>query len=172
LRQHGYTHDLQSDTDPRKPERRLTPQRKKKLSYRRDSRSIPIGKGASRRLRQLWPKLRRRQLRRRMKAFLRREANTLFRDVSDQTLRSIQADDTPSFDKQLPLEEALEEKRRRRVDGEKTTRLHQPQPPRPKPKPSFTRFRRRNRFGRRGSNDDIPDWLREANETDKSTSQD
>jgi hypothetical protein len=107
------------DTHPTKPTRRLTPQQKKQLSYARDHHSMSTGKGASRRVQSMFPKLRRRQYRQRLKAFLRREVQTLFRDVSDQSLRSIRPESTPEFSRSVRLDQALQEKRKRRMEQQK-----------------------------------------------------
>lgn len=175
LQRHQFVYDDQRDTRPKPFERRMTPQQKKQLSYERDSRSIPTGKGASRRVRKLMPKLRRRQVRRKMKAFLRRELTSMFRDVNDQSFRSIKGDEVPDYDKQMSLEDALREKERRREAGEKTTRKPQPKVETPR----FSRFGNRrfgnterrqrsgpSRFGKPHSNtsdsdSDLPDWLRD-----------
>lgn len=98
--------------------RRLTPQEKKRLSYLHDHHSMSTGTGASRRVQQIFPKLRRRQYRRRAKAYLRRETRNLFRDITDQSFRSIRAEGVPTFSRSVPLDEALEEKRRRRQSQE------------------------------------------------------
>jgi hypothetical protein len=148
----GFTHDtFDEEAIPPKISRRLTPQQKKRLSYERDTRTVPTGQGASRRVKQLIPKLRRRQLRHRLKAYLQRELNTIFRDISDQSLRSIHAEEMPHYEEELPLHDALEEKKRRKREGKKTTRAYQPPPP-----------RHERRFKSRSDehDTDLPDWLR------------
>ena len=174
MRIHQFIYDDQRDTRPKPFERRMTPQQKKQLSYERDSRAVPTGKGASRRVQKLMPKLRRRQVRRKMKAFLRRELTSMFRDVNDQSFRSIKSDDVPDFEKKMSLEEALKEKERRRESGEKTTRKPQPNVDTPSLSRFGNRFRRSerldqpgtSRFGnttrRPATNDsDLPDCLRD-----------
>lgn len=149
LRRENFQHDTRHELEPRPGQHRLSPQRKKQLSYRRDARTLPNGRGASRRTKSLLPKLRRRQLRRRMKAYLQRQLKTIFREVSDQSLRSIRADDLPQFGETVALKDALQEKKRRRSKNEKSTR---PYTPDAEDKPRRRRKRRRD--------NDLPDWLR------------
>lgn len=144
----GQSFTLQERPARQTPEPRLTPREKKSLSYERDTRTVGIGRGASRRTRSQLPKIRRRQLRRRMKEYLREQLNTLYRDITDQSFRSFRAEDVPDFGEEMPLKEAIEEKRKRKKEGKKTTHSHRPFP--------------QNRFGRRQGNDqDLPDWLRD-----------
>jgi hypothetical protein len=127
-------------------ERRLTPREKKRLSYERDTRTVGTGQGASRRTKSQLPKIRRRQLRRRMKEYLREQLSTLHRDITDQSFRSFRAEDTPEFGEEMPLKDALDEKQKRKKDGKKTTHSRQSFP--------------QNRFGHQRG-DDLPDWLRD-----------
>lgn len=176
LKAHQFVYDDKRDTQPKQLERRMTPQQKKQLSYERDSRAVSTGKGASRRVRRLMPRLRRRQVRRRMKIFLRRELKSIFQDVTDQSFRSIKAVELPDYEKKMPLEDALREKERRRESGEKTTRKPQPKIEKPqrgrfggrlggRERPSSSsgtsRFGRTSRSSSSSSDSDLPDWLRD-----------
>lgn len=121
LTQESFHLDLsEEDTHPTKPKRRWTPQQKKQISYARDRHSMSTGQGASRRMQQVLPKLRRRQYRRRLKEYVRREMNTLFREVSDQSLRSIRAERKPEFTRSVRLDRALAEKQHRRAAANPT----------------------------------------------------
>jgi hypothetical protein len=111
-----------------KPTRRRTPQEKKRLSYERDHHSMPTGKGASRRTQSELPKLRRRQHRHRLKEYVRRESRGLFREVSEQSLRSIRPEEDPEFRRSVPLDEALEEKREKRAERQQTKRKRPKRP--------------------------------------------
>ena len=128
------------------PERRLTPREKKRLSYEHDTRTVGTGHGASRRTKSQLPKIRRRQLRHRMKEYLREQLSTLHRDITDQSFRSFRAEDIPDYGEEMPLKDALEEKQKRKQKGNKTTHHRRSFP--------------QNRSGHQRG-EDLPDWLRD-----------
>lgn len=158
LTHQSFTLDPSAETGRNKPARRLTPQEKKRLSYERDHHSMSTGKGASRRNQSEQPKLRRRQHRHRLNEFLRRETQGLYKDVSDQTLRGIRPEGKSEYRRSVPLEDALEEKKRRRVEREEA-RKDQPK------RPTQTQGRRISK-GRRGKNagPQLPRWLTNSDE--------
>ncbi len=160
LTHHGFTLDANAETGQYKPARRLTPQEKKRLSYERDHYSMPTGKGASRRNQSEQPKLRRRQHRHRLNEYLRRETQGLYKDVSDQTLRGIRQEGKSEYRRSVPLEDAIEEKKRKRVEREEA---HKDRPKRP------TQTQGRHpKGGRRGKHNDanLPRWLMNSDEDD------
>jgi hypothetical protein len=152
LVQHGYIADMDEDSQGKPIDRRMTPQHRKRISYERDTRQISTGKGASRRVKQFFPKFRRRQVRRRMKALLRHEIRCLHREIRDQDFRSIKAGDVPEYGKSLPLKKALDEKERRRQEGEKTTHIAAPDQ-----KPAQIQSTQR---GTKSTEGHLPIWLR------------
>ncbi|MBI5929439.1 MAG: hypothetical protein HY862_09030 [Chloroflexi bacterium] len=156
-----FTLDANAEIGQAKPPRRLTPQEKKRLSYERDHHSMPTGKGASRRNQSELPKLRRRQHRHRLNEYLRRETQGLYKDVSDQTLRGIRPEGKSEYRQSMPLEDAIEEKKRKRVEREEA---HKDRPKRP----TQTQGRRTPKGGRRGKNTgaDLPNWLMNSDEDD------
>jgi hypothetical protein len=160
LTHQSFTLDPSTESRQTKPSRRLTPQEKKRLSYERDHHSMPTGKGASRRNQSEQPKLRRRQHRHRLNEFLRRETQGLYKDVSDQTLRGIRPEGKSEYRRSVPLEDAIEEKKRKRVEREEA---HKDRPKRP----TQTQERRTSK-GRRGKNagPDLPRWLMNSDEDD------
>lgn len=160
LTHHSFILDANAETGQYKPARRLTPQEKKRLSYERDHHSMPTGKGASRRNQSEQPKLRRRQHRHRLNEYLRRETQGLYKDVSDQTLRGIRQEGKSEYRRSVPLEDAIEEKKRKRVEREEA---HKDRPKRP----TQTQGRQQKR-GRRGKNNDtnLPRWLMNSDEDD------
>lgn len=160
LTHQSFTLDANAEIGHHKPVRRLTPQEKKRLSYERDHHSMPTGRGASRRNQSKQPKLRRRQHRHRLNEFLRRETQGLYKDVSDQTLRGIRQEGKSEYRRSVPLEDAIEEKKRRRIEREEA---HKDRPKRPTQTQG-----RRQKGGRRGKNagPDLPRWLMDSDEDD------
>jgi hypothetical protein len=129
LEEEQFVMDDGEDTNPSKPTRRLTPQEKKRLSYEKDRHTMSGPSGASRRTQSKVPKLKRRQYRRRLNRYIRNETQGLYREVSDQSLRSIRPDDVPEYSREVPLDEALEEKRKRREEKARQARESQANSP-------------------------------------------
>lgn len=160
LTHQSFTLDANAETGHHKPTRRLTPQEKKRLSYERDHHSMPTGRGASRRNQSEQPKLRRRQHRHRLNEYLRRETQGLYKDVSDQSMRGIRQEGKSEYRRSVPLEDAIDEKKRKRVEREEA---HKDRPKRPTQTQG-----RRPKGGRRGKNNDanLPRWLMNSDEDD------
>jgi hypothetical protein len=161
LNQQDFRPDIEAEVGQAKPPRRHTPQEKKRLSYERDHHSMPTGRGASRRNQSELPKLRRRQHRHRLNDYLRRETQGLYKDVNDQTLRGIRSESKPEYRRSVRLEDAIQEKKRKRDEREEARKE------RPK-RPTQTQQSRRTKKGNKGSDkdSDLPRWLMNSNEED------